>query len=95
MSSESVCAVPDNETNVTLLFEQQDDTLGNLLRHQLLLDPEIIFAAYKVPHPLTRSVEIRAQTLGTPVKESVDTALGMLVTDLDAFDKAFNDALSR
>jgi len=94
-SSESTPAALD-ETNVTLFFNEEDHTLGNLLRVQLLRDPEVIFAAYKVPHPLTRSVEVRVQTHGTtPVTESMDTALEAIGKDLDIFDKAFEEALAR
>ena len=82
-----------NESNVTFFFPDEDDTLGNLVRHKLLLDPEVIFAAYKVPHPLKRSVEVRVQTVDTPVKETMAASIDGLVQDLDAFNRAFNEAL--
>ncbi len=84
---------PD-ESNATFFFPEEDDTLGNLVRHKLLLDPEVLFAAYKVPHPLDRTVEVRVQTMGTPVKDTIDAAIDGLVQDLDAFDKAFKEALA-
>lgn len=40
----------------------EDHTLGNLLRMQLLKDPNIIFAGYKVPHPLENRVELKVQS---------------------------------
>jgi DNA-directed RNA polymerase subunit L len=82
-----------NEYNVTFFFPDEDDTLGNLVRHKLLLDPRVIFAAYKVPHPLKRSVEVRVQTVETPVKETMAASIDGLVQDLDAFNRAFNEAL--
>ncbi len=85
---------PD-ESNVTLLFDKEDHTLGNLLRHELLKDPDVLFAGYKVPHPLFRTVEVRVQTVGVPAQESVDNALNGITNDLDDFEKAFNDALTR
>lgn len=82
-----------NEANVTLFFDGEDHTLGSLLRMQLLQDQEVVFAAYDVPHPLKRSVEVRVQTLGTPCKDTAEAALAALVGDLDAFEKAFTEAL--
>nr|QBK87301.1 MAG: RNA polymerase Rpb3/Rpb11 dimerization domain protein [Marseillevirus LCMAC201] len=82
------------ETNVTLFYDQEDHTLGNILRHQLLKHQEVLFAGYKITHPLKRSVEVRVQTLDTPVVETVRTALEEIVKDLDDFDEAFNDALT-
>lgn len=32
------------------------------LRRQLLLDPNVLFAGYRIPHPLQNRVEIRIQT---------------------------------
>ena len=37
-------------------FHKEDHTLGNLLKQQLLKDPNVIFAGYKVPHPLEHKV---------------------------------------
>ncbi len=36
-------------------FNKEDHTLGNMLRSRLLqMEPQVIFAGYKVPHPLFR-----------------------------------------
>ena len=84
--------LPNDSSNVTLLFPCENHTLGNILRDRLLKDPEVIFAGYKVPHPLTPSVEVRVQTLGAPAVDTVNTALKSLVKDVDAFEQAFNKA---
>ncbi|KAI9674483.1 MAG: DNA-directed RNA polymerase II core subunit [Caeruleum heppii] len=49
----------------TFTFAGEDHTLGNLLRSELLRSPHVTFAAYKVPHPLFSSFELRVQTDGT------------------------------
>jgi DNA-directed RNA polymerase II subunit RPB11 len=36
--------------------------LGGLTLRQLLLDPTVLFAGYKVPHPLENDIEIKIQT---------------------------------
>ncbi|WWC61155.1 uncharacterized protein I303_103734 [Kwoniella dejecticola CBS 10117] len=46
----------------TVLLRKQDHTLGNMIRAQLLLDPTVLFAGYKVPHPLENDIIIKIQT---------------------------------
>jgi DNA-directed RNA polymerase II subunit RPB11 len=48
----------------TITIFKEDHTLGNLLRMQLLRDPNVIFAGYKVPHPLDPLVIVKVQTQG-------------------------------
>ena len=61
----------------TILLKKQDHTMANMIRSyvqisctitvltslsQLLLDPSILFAGYKVPHPLETDVILKIQT---------------------------------
>ncbi|WVQ78109.1 hypothetical protein IAT38_000190 [Cryptococcus sp. DSM 104549] len=46
----------------TFTLKRQDHTLGNMLRAQLLLDPTVLFAGYKVPHPLDNDIILKIQT---------------------------------
>ncbi len=41
------------------IFEDEDDTLGNLVQTYLLEDEETNFAGYMIPHPLTNILVIR------------------------------------
>ena len=43
-------------------MNKEDHTVGNLIRHQLLKDPNVIFAGYKNPSPFVNQVMIRVQT---------------------------------
>ena len=46
----------------------EDHTVGHALRKQLLKNPNVIFAGYKVPHPLEQKMVIRVQvSRETPV----------------------------
>ena len=45
-------------TMTTFVFYDEDHTLGNLLRTQLLTNPSVDFAAYKSVHPLKREIEV-------------------------------------
>lgn len=46
----------------TYTFWLEDHTLGNALRMQLLRNQHVLFASYRIPHPLTNNMELRVQT---------------------------------
>lgn len=71
----------------TLVFQREDHTIGNLLRVQLLEDEDVIFAGYKIPHPLQYQMIVRVQTMGREQQSGRDKS------PLDATVQAF-DALS-
>jgi len=37
-------------------INKEDHTIGNMVRQQLLKDPNVLFAGYKNPHPLEHTV---------------------------------------
>ncbi|OQD78248.1 hypothetical protein PENDEC_c001G05638 [Penicillium decumbens] len=71
-------------------FHKEDHTLGNMLRTRLLKTPHVIFAAYKVPHPLTPNFLLRVQTDGeiTP-RAAVINASKALIGDLGILSREF------
>jgi DNA-directed RNA polymerase II subunit RPB11 len=71
-------------------FNKEDHTLANLLRSKLAKSPNILFSAYKVPHPLFATFELRVQTDGslTP-KDAVIRACGDLIQELQRLDQEF------
>lgn len=73
-------------------FEREDHTLANLLRAQLLKDDKVIFAAYKVEHPLFANFILRIQTEDdyTP-KEALRNACSSLISELDIIKTKFKD----
>lgn len=60
---------------------KEDHTLGNLLKHQLLKHPQVLFAGYKCPHPLEHKFILRVQTTSDTAPADV---LNSSVTDLKA-----------
>lgn len=40
--------------------------MGNLLRMQLLRDPDVIFVGYRHPHPIEHHIMLRVQTSTKP-----------------------------
>lgn len=63
-------------------INKEDHTLGNLIRTQLLKDPNVIFAGYKVPHPLEHKFILRIQTSSSDY--SPQEALKNAITDLSS-----------
>ena len=53
----------DRVTNAgTFIVNKEDHTLGNLLRKELLLRDDVLFAGYAHYHPLRNAIELRIQT---------------------------------
>ncbi|EON66680.1 hypothetical protein W97_05926 [Coniosporium apollinis CBS 100218] len=71
-------------------FNKEDHTLGNLLASRLHKYPHVQFSAYKVPHPLFATFDLRVTTDGsmTP-KAAVAKACADLVTDLGKLSQEF------
>ncbi|KAG9085557.1 DNA-directed RNA polymerase II core subunit [Ceratobasidium sp. 392] len=70
----------------TVKIVKQDHTLANMIRAQLLANEAVIFAGYKVPHPLEPYFIIKIQTNGafTPSQVLFDacSALIRMITDI-------------
>jgi len=71
-------------------FNKEDHTLANILRAHLLKDPHVMFAGYKIPHPLFATFELRVQTDGqvTP-KDALVACCKNLITDLSTLSREF------
>mmetsp|Transcript_19642 Transcript_19642/g.75373 ORF Transcript_19642/g.75373 Transcript_19642/m.75373 type:complete len:123 (-) Transcript_19642:34-402(-) len=54
----------------------EDHTLGNIIRMQLLRDPKVVFAGYKIPHPLENRLIVKVQT--TEDSSPVDAMAGAI-----------------
>ncbi|KAI3403201.1 RPB11 [Candida oxycetoniae] len=73
-------------------IEREDHTLANLLRAQLLKDERVIFAAYKVEHPLFANFVLRIQTEDdyTP-RDALRNACSALINQLGIIKSKFED----
>ncbi len=61
---------------------------------QLLRDPQVLFAGYKVPHPLEHKFVLRVQT--TPdysPQEALSTALTDLISEVSSLEVRFQEAV--
>ncbi|KAK9816193.1 hypothetical protein WJX74_006613 [Apatococcus lobatus] len=67
----------------TFVIQREDHTVGNLVRMQLLEDKDIMFAGYKIPHPLQYQLLIKVQTNGSKTPQrAVQSAIGSLEEEL-------------
>merc|ERR1712000_719338 len=46
----------------TFKILKEDHTLGNIIRSQMLTNPHVLFAGYKMPHPLELYMLLKVQT---------------------------------
>eukprot|EP00117_Sycon_ciliatum_P028369 scpid96978/ scgid22811/ DNA-directed RNA polymerase II subunit RPB11; DNA-directed RNA polymerase II subunit J; RNA polymerase II 13.3 kDa subunit; RPB14 len=78
----------------SFLIMKEDHTLGNALRAQLLRDPKVIFAGYRVPHPLENKLIIRVQTTPdyTP-QEAFSNAITDLTSEISLLEERFKQAI--
>mmetsp|Transcript_15261 Transcript_15261/g.23666 ORF Transcript_15261/g.23666 Transcript_15261/m.23666 type:complete len:125 (+) Transcript_15261:75-449(+) len=79
------------------IINKEDHTLGNLLRMQLLRNPEVRFSGYRIPHPLIHLVELKVQTSSGNVSpvEVVSAAIEDLSNESDHLETAARDALDK
>jgi DNA-directed RNA polymerase I and III subunit RPAC2 len=49
-------------TLLTVIFHEEDHTVGNALKHIIAQMPGVEFSGYNVPHPLEDKILVRVQT---------------------------------
>ncbi|AWU76654.1 hypothetical protein CAS74_000598 [Pichia kudriavzevii] len=83
---------PDSRVPNCLLikFEREDHTLGNLLREELINDPKVLFAAYKIEHPLFANFMMRLQTEeGYNPRIALKAACNRLIQKISVLNEKF------
>lgn len=61
----------------TFTFRSEDHTIGNLLRMQLHRDPTVVFAGYRIPHPLEAKMVVKVQVRTSMCKTRTKQARGL------------------
>uniref|UniRef100_A0A0N5AHD1 Probable DNA-directed RNA polymerase II subunit RPB11 n=1 Tax=Syphacia muris TaxID=451379 RepID=A0A0N5AHD1_9BILA len=81
--------------NTTIFtINKEDHTLGNLLKHQLLKDPQVLFAGYKNPHPLEHKFILRVRTVPeTTPADALSSAITDLIAELSLLEERFREAI--
>jgi DNA-directed RNA polymerase II subunit RPB11 len=78
------------------IVEREDHTIGNVVRMQLLEDPRVDFAGYRMTHPLEHRIYIQVHT--TPDYNPADamiTACNNLIDKLNRLEEKFDAEVSR
>ncbi|CAG9760956.1 unnamed protein product [Ceutorhynchus assimilis] len=79
---------------VIFTINKEDHTLGNMIRNQLLKDPNVTFAGYKVPHPLEHKFVLRIQTTSDySPQDALMHAITDLISELSLFEERFKEAV--
>ncbi|KAL6592640.1 hypothetical protein ACP70R_022480 [Stipagrostis hirtigluma subsp. patula] len=77
-------------------IEREDHTIGNILRMQLHRDPNVLFAGYKLPHPLQYKIIVRIHTTSqSSPTQAYTQAINDLDKELDYLKQAFEDEKNR
>uniref|UniRef100_A0ACD5Y3S0 Uncharacterized protein n=2 Tax=Avena sativa TaxID=4498 RepID=A0ACD5Y3S0_AVESA len=77
-------------------IEREDHTVGNILRMQLHRDPNVLFAGYKLPHPLQYKVIVRIHTASqSSPTQAYTQAINDLDKELENMKQAFEDEKNR
>ena len=75
-----------HENTGVYIIQREDHTLGNMLRMKLHEDDSVVFAGYRIPHPLDPVMHVRIQTNGDKAPEDAMKAaiidLKTEITDL-------------
>ncbi|XP_072967203.1 DNA-directed RNA polymerases II, IV and V subunit 11 isoform X1 [Typha angustifolia] len=77
-------------------IEREDHTIGNILRMQLHRDPNVLFAGYKLPHPLQYKIIVRIHTTSqSSPTQAYNQAIDDLDKELQSLKIAFEDEVKR
>lgn len=81
--------------NAHIFFlNKEDHTVGCLIRDQLLKDPRVIFAGYRITHPLENQVMLRIQTItGCTAHQVFTEAIQALTRELELLEERSRKAL--
>ncbi len=84
--------VTDNE--IIIVIDGEDDTIGNLIAKSAVQHPKVVYATYRIPHPLERKVEIiisvdKNADLGSTISEIIQN----IKEQLEEFKKKIDEAL--
>jgi DNA-directed RNA polymerase II subunit RPB11 len=90
---------PDTKVtnSATFRFNKEDHTVANLLRMQLLRDPQVRFTGYIHPHPLLHYIDLKIQTNSStaPPMDVLTNALEDLGGEADHLMNQMQEALDK
>ncbi|KAJ7563921.1 hypothetical protein O6H91_03G130500 [Diphasiastrum complanatum] len=79
----------------TFTAQREDHTVGNVIRMQLHRDRSVLFAGYKLPHPLEYKIIVKIQTTSqSSPMQAYNLALNDLDKELEHLKRAFEAEIS-
>ena len=70
------------ENAATFIIAREDHTVGNALRGALAADADVVFAGYRIPHPLEHVMHVRVATSGRDGARGPRGAVSKALDDL-------------
>ena len=83
----------DKKEEAEFLIRGERHTFPNLLRDVLLKDPKVVFAAYKLEHPMDNESKVIIKTSGKSPKKVFEEALKKINSNLDDFSSNMKKAI--
>jgi len=78
------------------IIEREDHTIGNVMRMQLLDDEQVLFAGYRMPHPLEPRINLHVQTTAeSNPSHAVIAACNVLIDKLNRIEEKFDAEVAR
>ena len=83
----------EGDFNCTYSFQNEDHTLGNILRYMLMKDTNTLFCGYSIPHPSEDLMNIRLQTRNENTNKVMEKAMDRVNEIGDILTNKFKKAL--
>lgn len=79
-------------------IEREDHTLGNLMTQQLLTEERVLFAGYRIHHPLDDFIYLKVNVSDTEeitnAKDLVENSINTICSDIDSLKKQLQKQLA-
>jgi len=85
--------IKSQQNHAEFRIKGERHTLPNLLRDRLLKDSGVVFAAYKLKHPLDSDSVFVVNTKGKTAKKALQDACKKIDSDLEELRKAIKKAM--
>lgn len=85
--------IKNQQNHAEFLIKGERHTLPNLLRSRLLMDKSVVFAAYKLNHPLDNNSVFVLKTKGKAAKKALQDACKKIDGELGELRKELKKAL--
>ena len=86
--------IEESRYELKIEFEGESHSFPNLLRSTLLEEPAVVFAGYRIDHPLLANPVLTLRTKRRQAKVVLREALEKMLARTEEFRKLFNEVAS-